>query len=114
MAVEGAGPPAADGRLSQEAAKAMPVPEYADEEFAGLWMTVIGGDRSLDIPYYYGNDAFFEEFTWKFSRRVSGLPGEALRMLEASRVIRDELNEERYTALEKTISRRVATPSVAW
>eukprot|EP00974_Lingulodinium_polyedra_P077163 7470215-Lingulodinium_polyedra.AAC.1 len=79
---------AAEGAEAVAAAARVPVPpdvapELSEEQFAKLWMMGVSSERSLGRPRDWdGADAKFEEFTWKFSRWLGGLPGDVIRMLE--------------------------------
>ena len=61
------------------------VPELSLVELTQVWTLGVGSDRSLGRPKEWnGEPSGFDDFAFKFSNWLSGLPGDAERFLEES------------------------------
>ena len=61
------------------------VPELSLGELTQVWTLGVGSDRSLGRPKEWnGEPSGFDDFTFKFSNWLSGLPGDAESFLEES------------------------------
>ena len=61
------------------------VPELSLAELTQVWTLGVGSDRSLGRPKEWnGEPSGFDDFAFKFSNWLSGLPGDAERFLEES------------------------------
>ena len=61
------------------------VPELSLAELTQVWTLGVGSDRSLGRPKEWnGEPSSFDDFAFKFSNWLSGLPGDAERFLQES------------------------------
>ena len=85
------------------------VPELSLAELTQVWTLGVGSDRSLGRPKEWnGEPSGFDDFAFKFSNWLSGLPGDAERFLEESVTMAQPISGQR-SHHEKVVARRVAT-----
>ena len=53
-------------------------------ELTNVWTLGVGSGRSLGRPKEWNGESGFDNFAFKFSNWLSGIPGEAERFLEES------------------------------
>ena len=86
------------------------VPELSLAEFTQVWTLGVGSDRSLGRPKEWnGEPSSFDDFAFKFSNWLSGLPGDAERFLEESVTMAQPIQWATLTPREKVVARGVAT-----
>ena len=86
------------------------VPELSLAELTQVWTLGVGSDRSLGRPKEWnGEPSSFDDFAFKFSNWLSGLPGDAERFLEESVTMAQQIQWATLTPREKVVARRVAT-----
>ena len=92
------------------AATAQQTPELSLAELTQVWTLGVGSDRSLGRPKEWnGEPNSFDDFAFKFSNWLSGLPGDAERFLEESVTMAQSIQWATLTPREKVVARRVAT-----
>ena len=75
-----------------------------------VWSLGIGSDRTLGRPKdWNGDQAHYEEFTFKFQNWIAGLPGEADVLLEKAIGYTAPLPMEPMTDNEKIMARGIAS-----
>ena len=75
-----------------------------------MWTLGVGSDRSLGRPKEWnGEPSGFDDFAFKFSNWLSGLPGDAERFLEESVTMAQPIQWATLTQREKVVARGVAT-----
>ena len=80
-----------------------------DDEFNKLWMMGLSGERTLGRPKDWdGSDKMFDEFVYKFSTWIGGLPGDVEQMLEIAQQSRNEMPMGSLTTRQQTISRSIS------
>ena len=86
------------------------VPELSLGELTQVWTLGVGSDRSLGRPKEWnGEPSGFDDFAFKFSNWLSGLPGDAERFLEESVTMAQPIQWATLTPREKVVARGVAT-----
>ena len=65
-----------------------------------MWTLGVGSDRSLGRPKENGEPSGFDDFAFKFSNWLSGLPGDAERFLEESVTMAQPSVDNAYTTRE--------------
>ena len=86
------------------------VPELSLAELTQVWTLGVGSDRSLGRPKEWnGEPSSFDDFAFKFSNWLSGLPGDAERILEESVTMAQPIQWATLTPREKVVARGVAT-----
>ena len=86
------------------------VPELSLVELTQVWTLGVGSDRSLGRPKEWnGEPSGFDDFAFKFSNWLSGLPGDAERFLEESVTMAQPIQWATHTPREKVVARGVAT-----
>ena len=79
-------------------------------ELTHVWTRRVRSDRSLGRPKEWnGEPSCFDDFAFKFSNWLSGLPGDAERFLEESVTMTQPIQWATLTPREKVVARRVAT-----
>ena len=92
------------------AATAQQTPELSLAELTQVWTLGVGSDRSLGRPKEWnGEPNSFDDFAFKFSNWLSGLPGDAERFLEESVTMAQPIQWATLTPREKVVARGVAT-----
>ena len=85
------------------------VPELSLGELTQVWTLGVGSDRSLGRPKEWnGEPSGFDDFAFKFSNWLSGLPGDAERFLEESVTMAQPIQWATLTPREKVVARGVA------
>ena len=75
-----------------------------------MWTLGVGSERSLGRPKECnGESSGFDNFAFKFSKWLSGLPGDAERFLEESANMGQPIMWATLAAREKVVARGVAT-----
>ena len=75
-----------------------------------VWTLGVGSDRSLGRPKEWnGEPSGYNDFAFKFSNWLSGLPGDAERFLEESVTTAQPIQWATLTPREKVVARGVAT-----
>ena len=75
-----------------------------------MWTLGVGSDKSLGRPKEWnGESGGFDDFAFKFSNWLSGLPGDAERFLEESANMGQPILWATLAAREKGVARGVAT-----
>ena len=93
-----------------DAAEAALVPELALAELTQVWTLGVGSDRSLGRPKEWnGEPSSFDDFAFKVSNWLSGLPGDAERFLEESVTMAQPIQWATLTPRENVVARGVAT-----
>ena len=86
------------------------VPELFLAELTQVWTLGVGSDRSLGRRQEWnGEPSGFDDFAFKFSNWLSGLPGDAERFLEESVTMAQPIQWATLTPREKVVARGVAT-----
>ena len=86
------------------------VPELSLAELTQVWTLGVGSDRSLGRPKEWnGKPNSFDDFEFKFSNWLSGLPGDAERFLEELVTMAQPIQWATLTPREKVVARGVAT-----
>ena len=86
------------------------VPELSLVELTQVWTLGVGSDRSLGRPKEWNAEpSGFDDFAFKFSNWLSGLPGDAERFLEESVTMAQPIQWATLTPREKIVARGVAT-----
>ena len=82
------------------------VPELSLAELTQVWTLGVGSDRSLRRPKEWnGEPSGFDDFAFKFSNGLSGLPGDAERFLEESVTMAQPIQWATLTPREKVVAR---------
>ena len=85
-------------------------PKVTLGELTQVWTLGVGSDRSLGRPKEWnGESSGFDDFAFKFSNWLSGLPGDAERCLEESANVSQPMLWATLAAREKVEARGVAT-----
>ena len=85
------------------------VPELSLVELTQVWTLGFGSDRSLGRPKEWnGEPSGYDDFAFKFSNWLSGLPGDAERFLEESVTMAQPIQWATLTPREKVVARGVA------
>ena len=85
------------------------VPELSLAELTQVCTLGVGSDRSLGRPKEWnGEPSSFDDFAFKFSNWLSGLPGDAERFLEESVTMVQPIRWATLTPREKVVARGVA------
>ena len=78
------------------------VPELSLGELTQVWTLGVGSDRSLGRPKEWnGEPSGFDDFAFKFSNWLSGLPGDAESFLEESVTMAQPIQWATLTPREK-------------
>ena len=81
-----------------------------EANFQKVWTLGIGSDRTLGRPREWnGENAGFDDFAFKFENWVSGLPGGADSLLEASSKMPSSIEWDPMGPKQKVMARGVAT-----
>ena len=88
------------------AAAAQQTPELSLAQLTQVWTLGVGSDRSLGRPKEWnGEPNSFDDFAFKFSNWLSGLPGDAERFLEESVTMAQPIQWVTLTPREKVVAR---------
>ena len=86
-------------------------PELTLGELTQVWTLKVGSDRSLGRPKgWNGESSGFDDFAFKFSNWLSGLPGDAERFLEGSANMGQPILWATLAARRKVAAIGVETP----
>ena len=86
------------------------VPELFVGELTQVWPVGVGSDRSLGRPMEWtGEPSGFDDFAFKFSNWLSGLPGDAESFLEESVTMAQPIQWATLTARETVVASGVGT-----